>query len=295
MQQSASKFVATRKTPPADNADKPSRLEAAIDTALTTGSLIELLDVLDRRSNLPGTKPNLDFARVVGLAIASRRGRADGLARALLGHTSEYPLIVGAQVLAQRALAGVDTRKAMEQLHDLAGEPRHLVRIGVVSAVRDVMLAKGDDVLPEFAAWTDGYLHAHVVLEALSDRQVLDKLRSADELLARLDEAFVLADESPRAAERSQGLRSLREAMPTQVAVMAARFGEVIDWVERQTSKQRPETREVVRNMIAALRKANLKNAEASRLLGALDATAKPPRNPDRIVEGTRKRSKGRV
>lgn len=263
--------------------------------ALETGSLIELLDVLDRRSNLPGTKPNLEFARVAGLAIASRRGRADALARALLGHTGEYPLIVGAHVLAQRALAGVDTRKAMTQLHDLAGEPRHLVRLGVIAAVRDIMLAKGDEVLPEFSAWTDGYLHAHVVLEALSDRHVLDKLRSADELVARLEEAFVLADESPRAAERSQGLRSLREKMPTQVALMAARFGEVIDWVARQTSKQRPETRDVVRNMIAALRKANLKNAEAARLLGALDATAKPPRNPDRIVEGTRKRSKGRV
>jgi hypothetical protein len=47
--------------------------------------------------------------------------------------------------------------------------------------------------------------------------------------------------------------------------------------------------------MIAALRKANLKDAEASRLLGALDATAKPDRNQARIVEGTRKRSKGRL
>ena len=83
--------------------------------------------------------------------------------------------------------------------------------------------------------------------------------------------------------------------MPAEVAVMAARFGEVIDWVAGKTSEQRPETREVVRNMISALRKANLKDAEAARLLGSLDATAKPPRNPDRIVAGTRKRSKGRA
>lgn len=285
----------TRKTPPTESPDKPNRLEAALDEALTSGSLTALLDVFERRSNLPGTKPNLDFARMAGIAITARRGRADLLLRTLLAQPNEYPLIVSAQVLAQRALAGVDARRSMEQLHDLAGEPRHLVRIGVISAVRDVMLARGDDGLVEFSSWTDGYLHAHVVLEALADRQVLDKLRSADELLARLDEAFVLADESPRAAERSQGLRSLRESMPGQVAVMAARFGEVIDWVSGKTTMQRPETREVVRNMIAALRKANLKDSEASRLLGALDATAKPPRNPERIVAGTRKRSKGRL
>lgn len=287
--------MATKKPIPTDSPDKPSRLEAALDEALTTGSLVALLDVFERRSNLPGTRPNLEFARAAGIAIAARRGRADALVRALLAHTGEFQLIVGAQVLAQRALAGIDARNAMTQLHDMAGEPRHLVRLGVISAVRDVIAARGDDALAEFAAWTDGYLHAHVVLEALADRQVLDKLRTPTELLARLDEAFALADESPRAAERSQGLRSLREGLPVEVAVMAARFGEVIDWVAGKTSMQRPETREVVRNMIAALRKANLKDAEALRLLGALDATAKPPRNPDRIVEGTRKRSKGRL
>lgn len=285
----------TKKSPAPDSPDKPSRLEAAIDEAMATGSLVSLLDVFERRSNLPGTRPNLDFARVAGLAIAARRGKADALIRSLLAHTGEYQLIVGAQVFAQRALAGVDARTAMTELHDLAGEPRHLVRIGVISAVRDVISARGDDALEEFVAWTDGYLHAHVVLEALADRQVLDKLRSPDKLLARLDEAFVLADASPRAAERSQGLRSLREAMPTQVATMAARFGDVIDWVAGKTTTKRPESREIVRSMIIALRKGHLKDAEASRLLAALDATAKPPRNPDRIVGGTRKRSKGRL
>jgi hypothetical protein len=287
--------VPTRKTPATDNPDKPNRLEAALDEAIATGSLTMLLDVFERRSNLPGTKPNLDFARAAGIAITARRGKADQLVRALFAQTNEYPLIVGAQVLAQRALAGVDAKRSMEHLHDLAGEPRHLVRIGVISAVRDVILARGDDALAEFVAWTDGYLHAHVVLEALADRQVLDKLRSSEQLLARLEEAFVLADESPRAAERSQGLRSLREAMPGQVAVMAGRFGEVIQWVEEKAAMQRPESRDVVRNTIVALRKAHLKDAEAARLLGALEASAKPLRNQARIVEGTRKRSKGRL
>ncbi len=286
--------MATKRTPPTDSPDKPSRLEVAIDEALTTGSLDALLDVFERRSNLPGTRPNLEFARTAGIAIAARRGRADGLVRALLGYTGEFQLIVAANVLAQRALVGFDAKTAMIGLHDLAGEPRNLVRMGVVAAVRDVMFARGDEALADFVPWMDGYLHAHVVLKALSDRQVLDKLRSSKDLIARLDEAFVLADLSPRAAERSQGLRSLREGFTDAVPAMAARFPEVIDWVAEKTAIQRPESRDVVHGIISALRKANLKNAEALKLFQALESTAKPARYAARIVGGTRKRSKGR-
>ncbi|MDI1444435.1 hypothetical protein [Polyangium sp. 6x1] len=273
---------------------QPSKLDAALDQVLAGGPLRGLIDVLDRHSNLPGTRPNLDFARTVGIAIASRRGKADALVRALLGSPGEYPVIVGAHALAQRAIVGLDPRGAMSTLHDLADEPRHLVRMGIVSALREVLLAKGEETLPELATWTDGYFHAHVVLEALADREVLDRLRGPEEVIARLDEAFALADVSPRAAERSQGLRTLREAMPTEVAVFAARFPEVVAWVEAKTASKRPETREVVSQAITALRRGGLKNAEAARIAGLLEASKKPARDAARIVQGTRKRSKGR-
>lgn len=273
---------------------KTSRLEAAIDLALAGQGTATLLDVLARNSNLPGTRPNLDFARTAAIALASRRGKADNIVRELLASEHEFPVIVGAHALAERVLAGVDVRGSMATLHDLAEEPRHLVRMGIVAALRVVLIAKGDLVLPELASWTDGYFHAHVVLAALADREVLDKLRSPQEALARLEEAFVLADASPRAAERSQGLRSLREGFPAQIRPLAARFPEVIAWVESKTDAQRPETREVVSQMIAALRKGGLKNSEAARLGAALDASAKPLRDAARVVHGTRKRSKGR-
>lgn len=273
---------------------KTSKLEAAIDLAIAGGGIHALLDVLTRSSNLPGTRPNLDFARVAGLAIASRRAKADALVRALLSAEGEFPVIVAAHVFAERALAGYDVRGSMQALHDLAEEPRHLVRMGIVAALRAVMVGKGDEVLRELSSWTDGYLHAHVVLAAMADREVLDRLRSPEEVLARLEEAFVLADVSPRAAERSQGLRSLREGFPAEVAVLAARFPEVVTWVEGKTVVQRPETREVIAQVIAALRKSGLKNAEALRLSTALEASAKPLRDAARVVHGTRKRSKGR-
>lgn len=273
---------------------QPSKLDAALDLVLAGGPLRGLLDVLDRHSNLPGTRPNLEFARTVGIAIASRRGKADALVRALLAAPGEYPVIVAAHALAQRAIVGLDARGAMGALHDLADEPRHLVRMGIVSALREVLLVKGEETLRELATWTDGYFHAHVVLQALADREVLDRLRGPEEVLARLDEAFTLADVSPRAAERSQGLRTLREAMPAEIVVLSARFPEVVAWLEAKTSSKRPETREVVSQAITALRRGGLKNAEAARIGGLLEASKKPPRDAARIVSGTRKRSKGR-
>ncbi len=273
---------------------KTSRLEAAIDLAIGGAGMDTLLDVLARNSHLPGTKPNLDFAKAAGVALASRRGKSDAIVRELLMNENEFPVIVAAHALVERVLAGVDVKGSMTTLHDLADEPRHLVRMGIVAAVRALLFAKGDEILRELVAWTDGYFHAHVVLSALADRDVLDKLRSPDELIARLDEAFVLADTSPRAAERTQGLRSLREGFPAEVVVLAARFPEVITWVESKTDTQRPESREVVAQMIAALRRRGLKNSEADRLETALGASAKPLRYAARVVHGTRKRSKGR-
>lgn len=273
---------------------KSARIEAAIDKAVAGGGMADLLDALDRGSNLPGTRPNLELARAVGLALASRRGKADPIVRTLLGQQKEYPVIVAAHALAQRVVAGVSAREAMSDLYELAGDARHLVRLGVTSAVRTYLAAGGDAAIRELASWTDGYLQAHVLLEALADRELLARLTSGEEVLARLEEAFRLADDSPRAAERTQGLRSLRGGLPAQIAAIAARFPEAMTWVEARTASKRPETREVVDQVIIALRRSGLRNAEAARLHKALDASAKPPRDPSRIVQGTRKRSKGR-
>jgi hypothetical protein len=133
-----------------------------------------------------------------------------------------------------------------------------------------------------------------VALEALSDRTILDAIHNPEPILARLDEAFALADRSPRAAERSQGVRTLRDKLPGQIAAFAARFPETITWIERVAKIQRPESRKVVDDAIGALRKDRISNAEAKRLNDLLTASARPDRNAAKIVAGTRKRSKGR-
>jgi hypothetical protein len=273
---------------------KSARLEGALEQAILHDKPAELFDLLTRASGLPGPRANLDLARAMGLAIAAHKGRADMLLRRMIGGDEEYLRLIAAVALGARSIAGLDTKAALAGLQDLAGDARNAVRSGVVLALRMRIHALGLPAVEELASWTDGYLQAHVALEALADRSILDALPEAAPVLARLDEAFALADTSPRAAERLQGVRTLRAGFPKQIVTFAARFPEALDWVERAAARSRPETREIVAEAIRLLRKSSLSDAEAKRLDGQLAASAKPPRDPSRIVGGTRKRSKGR-
>jgi hypothetical protein len=310
-----------RASAPAD-AIRNAKLEAAIEHAVQSGDPSELVALLDRSSNLPtrrggsrasgpdlgpnaqGPRANIDLARAVGAAIAAHGGKAERLLRALGSSDDEYPRIVAAQAFAalvargpasgaRRARGGVE-EDARQALQEIAEDPRRVVRDGVVAALRGLLSARGDEAVVALAAWTDGYLQAHVALEALAERTLLASLSGAAELVARLDEAFALADVSPRADERLQGLRLLRQRMPAQIAVFAARFPDVLRWLEARTAVERPESREVVAEAIAALRKGAFSEAEAARLAASLAASAKVPRYAARIVQGTRKRSRGR-
>ncbi|WP_438018898.1 hypothetical protein WMF18_07380 [Sorangium sp. So ce315] len=284
----------------------------------------------DLGPNAPLPRVNLDLARAVGAAIADRGAAAERLVRALCASVEEYALIVAAQALA--AFAAREAREAREaqteragaaggaggaagaggrqrgrggrggrggldplaELEQLAEDPRRLVRDGVVAALRAVIAARGDAAVGELSSWTDGYLQAYVALEALSERTLLTGLSAGAEVVARLEEAFAISDRSPRADERLQGLRLLRQGMPAQIATLAGRFPEVVRWLEDKAQAERPESRDVVAQAIAALRKATFSDAETDRLSAALSASAPPPRDAARIVQGTRKRSKGR-
>jgi hypothetical protein len=167
--------------------------------------------------------------------------------------------------------------------------------MGVVEALRLRLAALGEAGVHELAAWTDGYLQAHIALEALSDRALLEKLPAAGPVLERLEEAFALADASPRSAERSQGMRVLRQGLPAQITAFVARYPEALAWLEEKTKRTRPETREVVAAAIGSLRRSVISDVEALRLGALLDASGKPRRDADRVVQGTRKRGKGRL
>ncbi|WP_437757908.1 hypothetical protein [Sorangium sp. So ce1389] len=272
----------------------------------------------DLGPNAPLPRVNLDLARAVGAAIADRGAPAERLVRALCASAEEYALIVAAQALAamatqtaqaarsgsaggaaspQRARGARGARGGFDplgELEQLAEDPRRVVRDGVVAALRAVIAARGDAAVGELASWTDGYLQAYVALEALAERTLLAGISAGAEVVARLEEAFAMSDRSPRADERLQGLRLLRQGMPAQIATFAGRFPEVVRWLEEKTQVERPESRDVVAQAIAALRKGSFSDAETARLAAALTASAPPARYAARIVQGTRKRSKGR-
>ncbi|WP_433934650.1 hypothetical protein AB3662_08580 [Sorangium cellulosum] len=275
----------------------------------------------DLGPNAPLPRVNLDLARAVGAAIADRGAPAERLLRALCASGEEYALIVAAQALAALATREAQAERSggaagaggaggrqrgrgargarggldpLAELEQIAEDPRRLVRDGVVAALRAVIAARGDAAVGELSSWTDGYLQAYVALEALAERTLLTGLSAGAEVVARLEEAFAISDRSPRADERLQGLRLLRQGMPAQIATFAARFPEVVRWLEEKTQAERPESRDVVAQAIAALRKGSFSDAETGRLTAALSASAPPPRDAARIVQGTRKRSKGR-
>jgi hypothetical protein len=281
---------------------RSERILGALDGALATGDVGPFFEQLRRSSGLPGPRPNFDLARAVGHALSRHEGRADAIVAALARSDEEYLRVVAAMVFAARSLPGPDKRRsrtrideALADLQELAEDPRHGVRSGIVEALRLRLSAMGEPAVVDLAAWTDGYLQAHVALEALAERQWLTTLPSGESVVERLEEAFELADASPRSAERSQGMRTLRQGMPAQIALFAARFPETLAWLERKTASARPETREVVAGAIRALRRKGISDVEAGRLTALLEASGKPRRDADRVVHGTRRRGKGRT
>ena len=99
---------------------------------------------------------------------------------------------------------------------------------------------------------------------------------------------------APRSADRAQGVRFLRRSFPRALARLANRFErEVLAFVTERMDRERPETREILTETISALRPI-IGDPEAARLREGLGATEPPPRDPARIVHGTRNRSRGR-
>lgn len=271
-----------------------TRLDDALEEALAGGKTTALFSELERVSGMPGPRPNLLLLKTLGARIA--RGGASGreLAEVLVAQESLPLFTTGVFAIGADAQNKATRQRGLGRLHDLSDEPLKERRTIVVEALADLIASSGDDVAEALSIFTDGFLHAVVALEALTDQRSLAKLSKPDALIARFSEAFDLADDASRAADRAQGVRILRESMPAQIARAIVRFGELETFVEERATRERPETREVVASTIAALRRV-LGEAGADRLRKTHAASAKPPRDPSRIVKGTRKRSRGRT
>ncbi len=206
----------------------------------------------------------------------------------------EEARVVSAAAFGAIATSGSGRKEALAALQELADDPRAVIRFTVIDSVRMLLVADLAGTLDDLVAWTDGFLQAHVALEAIREKRILDTVPSAAPVLALLSPAFALADGASRAADRWQGVRVLRQGLPAQITAFVTRFSELAGWLLERAGAQRPETREVLSQTVDALTKASFRRSEVDTLCAALTKSAKPPRDPSRVVAGTRKRSRGR-
>ncbi|MEZ4298801.1 MAG: hypothetical protein R3B70_27875 [Polyangiaceae bacterium] len=268
------------------------RIEASLARALANQDFRDLLERASPAMGLPGPRPRLEVVRELGAAIARDRARGRELARVLGSSEREEARLIACASFAAFILAGGSRRDMLADLQELAEDPRATVRAGVIDAVRTLLADDLATTLSDLRAWTDGFLQAHVALEAIIDRKILATVPTSEPALALLDAAFHLADDAPRAADRWQGVRTLRQGLPAQIAAIAGRFGELFEWVLARAAAQRPETREVMEKTVAELARASFRKSEVDALRDALTRSEKAPRDPSRIVHGTRKRGR---
>ncbi len=277
-------------------------IAAELDRAAARGSHAELFALLCRFSGLPGPRPNENLAWGVAHAVAAMGRRADALVRDLCATagthekgTGEFLPIVGAFCIAARFASGVSAEDSIEALRPLTEDARHLVRSGAVAALVEMGRTGGDALVGELAAFTDGYLSASVAIDAMTARSWLDALRSAETLLARLDEAFSLVEAAPRADQRSQGYRELLKVMPEAWSRVLDRFSDATAaWLESKAATEHVELREALGEFARRATSRGHARGKLARFESLLAASAPPRRDPKTYVGPTRQRGSRR-
>lgn len=249
---------------------------------------------------------NTDLAEAFAQACRSMGARADATALAMArlspdrapGATAlEFLPVCGIYAVAARAAASDAKGRAslVAELHAHADDLRFRVRDAVVEGLARVGAKAGDALVREVSTWMDGYFHAAAVLRALGLEAWLSTLQDAQGVIDRLDEAFVLVRDAPRAAARWPGHKALLDALGTGPGLVAARFGvPVFDMLVRWSAVQDPVLRAAIEQTLRFKSLAGRFGPEIQRVQGALESSLPPARNPDHDVGPTRNRSKSR-
>ena len=283
---------------------QPDPLSRALDDAIA-GRRAALFDLLSRGSHLPGPRPNAPLAEAFAQACRARGAKADPLALAMARLSAdeapgatvlEFLPLCGVVAIALRAATDTALRSAfVSELHAHADDLRFRVREAVVDGLARIGAVAGDTLVEETAPWMDGYFHAAAVVRALARETWLTQLHQPDAAILRLDEAFVLVRDAPRAAARYPGHKALLEALHEGPPRVALRFGvPVFDLWNRWAAVKDPVLRALVAKLASDGKLAGRFRPELERVRAALAATAPPVRNPDHDHGPSRDRSGGR-
>lgn len=276
------------------------------------GAPDRFLRMLAFHSGLPGPKPNLRLAEVVGEALAGEPRCAGAVQKMFedvaAPDTAETFLpIVAAHVYAAQIGRGLDPRPALANLRELSADERAPVRQGTEHALRLLAKRGHSDVL--VTALADWLAHdkrdvrwgaAATMLDALAAERSTDGLTKRTELLETI--AWLVADvaDAPRAAERSDGRRRVLVALANVGATIAATFRTQPDgaeWLRAQMEgAHHPDVRRSWTDAIELMKKRGgaEKASTLSELGDALASSAKPDRHAARRVEGMTSRGKRR-
>lgn len=279
-------------------------LSKALDEAVS-GKPEKLYAQLGLQSGLPGTRVNMTVANAFAVECAARGKKADRLvfemvdlhpdvARGATEH--EYLPLCGVLALGARASRDPAIRKrAITTLHDAAEDPRFRVRDVVPVALAKIGEPMGDELVSLTASWTDGFFQAAAVLLALTDSAWLSATNDEGGILARLDEAFLLAEKAQRAASRYPGRKALVDALAVAPAAIATRYGApVFEMLSRWSKTKMPELRAAIESNLRSKKLAGRFTDEIGAVGHALKSSATPPRDPTLIVQGMRSRGKKR-
>jgi hypothetical protein len=269
------------------------------------GSDAPLRELLLRRGGLPGPRPNFKLAVSVAAALVAEgqvgRKVIDEM-RAINDNDapagSAYPIlpIVGILGLGCAAAKADDTaqqQQLLDTLQEHAEDSRREIRDAVAVALGIPLTERPSDTLEGLANWSDGYFHAELMLRAVSEPAVLQKLDDARLPLSRIQEAFALAADAPRAHQRSQGYRALVRSMKGAIVALGKRFPHpVAQWLEENAQVATKDLLEALNESLDQLRSSGLRAGDAMAVHNALEAAIPPPRDPRWDVGTTRGRGK---
>jgi len=274
-------------------------LSPALDAAIG-GDPRALYELLARLGGLPGPRANAGLIGAFANECAGRGKKADALVAKMATldvdaapGASKYEIIpmCGVAAIGTRASTDPAAMRALATLHDCAEDLRYRVREQVIEALSRIGEVRGEPLVHDLASWMDGFFHAAAVLEALRNTQWLAKIASADIVLERLDEAFVLLRDAKRADARYPGFKALVEALVTSPAEAAARFGvPVFDLLAKWSASKDPDLRAIVERILRTPKLSGRFASEIARVRLALTATEAPRRDPRTYVGPTRRR-----
>jgi hypothetical protein len=284
---------------PRGDADREG-LDRAVDAAIL-GDSRKLYALLARGSHLPGVRPNLDLAERFASVCAARGPAADALVTTLATldpdeapGATELEFLPMCGVVAAGARAAGDEAglpRMLEVLDAGACDLRFRVRDAVPPALARVGAVRGESLLALLEPWMNRFFPAAAVLLAVIRLEWLSRLDDPRLPVTRLEEAFLLARNAERSAERYPGYKALVVALSTAPSELAARFGApVFDLLVRMSDVKEPVLRDAIAKNLESKKLARRYGEDVTRVRRALEQTAPVPRDPRSNVGPTRRR-----